>query len=279
MIIPDSLFLPLAEMNGVDVETMKEIMRSDDYLGGLPPREIMKLLVKTNMGKLNPITGECSYLSFGGKRDYYTGPDGYIRHGLRSGVTGMTFTEGKRNEDIYVTCKLSKGEHKYEVSEYLKENRVNNSKAWRDSPIKMLRHRAMQSAIRIACGIPGTPADEMEAIGAVAVPAEPQQMSRAQEALASLNSRATTDAFEQFVLMVGKKDPVQAKTLREECRLQVADGGWYVTATEAVSNLMDLESDAVKAWEEHHGPIVEVLSHSKAPMKIRATGRIEAKRA
>ena len=56
-------------------------------------------------------------------------------------------------------------------------------------------------------------------------------------------------------------------------------GGWYGTATEAVSNLMDLESDAVKAWEEHHGPIVEVLSHSRAPMKIRATGRIEAKRA
>ena len=270
MAIPDSLFEPLAAKCGTDVPNIKQVLRQPKFLGGCSEDQTRMLLLQVNASGLNPITGEASFLDFGGGRSLYCGPDGYIAHGLKSGVTGMTFTEGKRNDDVYVTCKLRKGNDDYEVTEYLRENKVNNSKAWRDSPFKMLRHRAMQSAIRIACGMPGTPADEMEAIGATV----PQTPTRVDEALAAIRG----SPMDNWVRILSGGDPEWARKLRNDSSLTADGPGFILKATSEIAQLCDDSPDLVEEFETAFGPITEIMAH-KASMKIRATGSIEAKSA
>ncbi len=133
--------------------------------------EFMSMCMVANTYNLNPILNEIyAFPAKGGHVVPIVGVDGWIKlMNSNPAFDGVEFEEG----DGYCTAKVYRKDraHPIAATEWLAEC-VGNTEPWRRWPRRMLRHKAMIQAARIAFGFAGIyDPDEGERIASVDVPA------------------------------------------------------------------------------------------------------------
>jgi phage recombination protein Bet len=167
----NALTVRMAESLEVDPAALATVLRQQVLANAKVPEVAAFLLVATQY-RLNPITKEIyAFPAKGGGIVPIVGVDGWIRlANSHPALDGMSFTEhrGEGGAVEAVTCHIHRKDraHPTEVTEYLAECR-GTTEPWKRWPIRMLRHKAMIQAIRIAFGFAGIyDPDEGERIAA-----------------------------------------------------------------------------------------------------------------
>lgn len=144
--------------------------------------EFTALVVVSNEYELNPLTKEIyAFKNKGGGIVPVVGVDGWIRIMNRQpDYDGIEFTDivDEKGELYAIEAVIyRKGlARPVRVTEYLDECR-RQTDPWRQSPKRMLRHRALIQCVRVAFGISGLPdPDETEVLEAVAYAIDPTPM-------------------------------------------------------------------------------------------------------
>ena len=102
----------------------------------------------------------------------------------------VTFTEDE-NGPVSATCAIYRKDREYptQVTEYMAECNT-GSPAWKKTPRRMLRHRAITQCIRIAFGVAGIHLpDEGQYIADGAEPEETPQLARARAKIAEADAQ------------------------------------------------------------------------------------------
>lgn len=153
----------------VDFEEFYAIMKANCFGNKNPSHAQMSaFMVLANQYKLNPLTKEIYAFPSGGGITPIIGIDGWLKIAHSSGkCTGITheLIMGENNEVIAVKCRVSRLDFDYptETVEFMSENR-RNSPTWKQSPVRMLKHRATAQAIRMAFNVNAMMEDEYEAM-------------------------------------------------------------------------------------------------------------------
>ena len=122
--------------------------------------QMTALLIVANQYGLNPFTKEIFAFPDKGGIVPVVGVDGWSRimnnHAQFDGME-FTFSEGSTTSEASCTCIIYRKDRSHPISatEYLAECRKDNSPAWKSHPRRMLRHKAMIQAARLAFGFSG----------------------------------------------------------------------------------------------------------------------------
>ena len=151
----NELVTVMAESHLMTRENFWHNLRSTVVPEGFSNEETMVFLaVAHNLG-LNPLANEIYAFKKGGKIMPMVGVDGWLRRANENpAFDGMDVTDNE--EDHSCTCTIWRKDrsHPVKITEYLAECRLDTG-PWTSHPRRMLRHRAIIQAIRIAFGSGG----------------------------------------------------------------------------------------------------------------------------
>jgi phage recombination protein Bet len=139
-----------------DGSGLTDILKATAFKSGtaVSDAQMTALLVVANQYGLNPFTKEIFAFPDKGGIVPVVGVDGWSRiMNNHPQFDGMEF----KFEDDSCTCVIYRKDRSHSISatEYLGECRRDNSPAWKSHPRRMLRHKAMIQAARLAFGFGG----------------------------------------------------------------------------------------------------------------------------
>jgi phage recombination protein Bet len=160
-----SLTSSLATSLGYSVEPAELManLKATVFKGGnqaISDAHMMQLLLISNQYGLNPWTKEIYAFPSNGGIQPIVGVDGWTKiinsHPQLDGVEFDFGGEFKQGGDGFVTCIIHRKDRSYpiKVTEYLAEC-MGSSAPWRSFPRRMLRHKALIQAARLAFGFSG----------------------------------------------------------------------------------------------------------------------------
>ncbi|WP_267390497.1 phage recombination protein Bet [Snodgrassella sp. B3088] len=130
-----------------------ETLKKTAFKGEVTNEQMTALLIVANQYKLNPWTSEIYAFPSNGGITPVVGVDGWARIiNANSQFDGMDF---EYNENS-CTCRIYRKDraHPVSVTEFMSECR-RNTQPWKTHPNRMLRHKAMIQAARLAFGFAG----------------------------------------------------------------------------------------------------------------------------
>lgn len=162
-------------------EELSSILKQTAFKSGtqVTDAQMTALLVVANQYGLNPFTKEIFAFPDKGGIVPVVGVDGWARimnnHPQFDGME-FTFSESSETTEASCTCTIYRKDRSHPVSatEYLAECKRDNSPAWKSHPRRMLRHKSMIQAARLAFGFGGI-YDQDEAERIVEVDVTPSQ--------------------------------------------------------------------------------------------------------
>lgn len=143
-------------------EELSSILKQTAFKSGtqVTDAQMTALLVVANQYGLNPFTKEIFAFPDKGGIVPVVGVDGWARimnnHAQFDGMD-FSFTEASDTTEASCTCNVYRKDRSHSISatEYLAECKRDNSPAWKSHPRRMLRHKAMIQAARLAFGFGG----------------------------------------------------------------------------------------------------------------------------
>ena len=176
--------------------------------------QVQALCLVAREYKLNPITRQIwAFPAQGGGIVPIVSVDGWFKmassHPDCAGIT-CEVTMDEHGKPVSATAKVHRKSWDFptEVTEYLSEV-SRNTKPWKDQPNRMLRHRAIVQAIRIAFGIGGIYEPDEAARFATSVPVEHKELDS--PTVAAMNKRidAVDEPLEERKRTIEVKAKVQ----------------------------------------------------------------------
>ena len=160
---------------------LADILKATAFKSGtqVTDAQMTALLVVANQYGLNPFTKEIFAFPDKGGIVPVVGVDGWARimnnHPQFDGME-FSFTESTDTTEASCTCTIHRKDRSHPVSatEFLAECKRDNSPAWKSHPRRMLRHKSMIQAARLAFGFGGI-YDQDEAERIVEVDITPRQ--------------------------------------------------------------------------------------------------------
>ena len=145
----------LGEAFGMEAKGQEliQILKSTAFKGQVSDAQMAALLVIANQYRLNPFTNEIYAFPSNGSIVPVVGVDGWARIINGNGqFDGMEFEQDAES----CTCKIYRKDrtHPVSVTEWMDECR-RNTQPWKSHPKRMLRHKAMIQAARLAFGFAG----------------------------------------------------------------------------------------------------------------------------
>lgn len=192
----NSVVIRMAERFGMDRQAFERTLMATVVPGGkASPEQVAAVLLVADQYHLNPLTKEIyAFPSKGGGIVPVVGVDGWIKlmneHPAADGVE-LVENNDEKGALISVTATVYRKDraHPIRVTEYFAEC-ARGTDPWRQSPRRMLRHKALIQGLRVAFGFSGIyEPDEAERI------VEAQQRERVIEASATTLS-SLTDTLE-----------------------------------------------------------------------------------
>jgi phage recombination protein Bet len=151
----------MAALYQFEPEEFKRVVKKTCMPGNATEEEFLLFLAAAHELKLNPLTREIFAFARpqGGGIQHIIAADGwYKKANEHPACNGMQCVEtfGAGGQLISSTATVHRKDRDYPtiITEYLKEN-ARNTDTWRSRPVRMLRHRALSQAIRIAFGFAG----------------------------------------------------------------------------------------------------------------------------
>jgi len=158
---PKGLMARFAEEHGLSVEAMYQTLAKTIFPTpkDATNEQIHALLIVADQYKLNPWTKEIfAFPAKGGGIVPIVGVDGWYRMvNSHPDCDGIQVTvEMQDGKPFSATCRIHRKSwsHPVELTEYLSECK-RNTDPWRNQPTRMLRHRAVVQAARVAFGFSG----------------------------------------------------------------------------------------------------------------------------
>lgn len=202
---------------------LADILKATAFKSGtqVTDAQMTALLVVANQYGLNPFTKEIFAFPDKGGIVPVVGVDGWARimnnHPQFDGME-FAFTESTDTTEASCTCTIHRKDRSHPVSatEFLAECKRDNSPAWKSHPRRMLRHKAMIQAARLAFGFGGIyDQDEAERITEIDItPRQPSPTSKpelptiTEDELATLCADKVNDEGE--IIKMGYKSLVQS---------------------------------------------------------------------
>lgn len=136
-----------------DGSGLLDTLKKTAFKGAVSDEQMTALLIVANQYKLNPWTSEIYAFPSNGSIVPVVGVDGWARiiNG-NSQFDGMEFEQDAES----CTCKIYRKDrsHPVSVTEFMEECK-RDTKPWKSHPRRMLRHKAMIQAARLAFGFAG----------------------------------------------------------------------------------------------------------------------------
>ena len=136
-----------------DGSGLLDTLKKTAFKGAVSDEQMTALLIVANQYKLNPWTSEIYAFPSNGSIVPVVGVDGWARiiNG-NSQFDGMEFEQDAES----CTCKVYRKDrsHPVSVTEFMEECK-RDTKPWKSHPRRMLRHKAMIQAARLAFGFAG----------------------------------------------------------------------------------------------------------------------------
>lgn len=156
-----SVLVRMADRFGVEADKMLGTLKATAFRGEVSNEQMMALLVVADQYGLNPWTREIyAFPGQGGAIVPVVGVDGWSRIiNTNPQFDGMDFEEGPiNNKEIpaWIECSIHRKDrsHPIKVKEYFAEC-YRDVAPWKSHPRRMLRHKAMIQAARLAFGFAG----------------------------------------------------------------------------------------------------------------------------
>lgn len=130
-----------------------ETLKKTAFKGAVTDEQMAALLIVANQYKLNPWTSEIYAFPSNGGITPVVGVDGWARIiNENPQFDGMDFEQDSES----CTCRIHRKDraHPVSVTEFMEECR-RNTQPWKSHPKRMLRHKAMIQAARLAFGFAG----------------------------------------------------------------------------------------------------------------------------
>lgn len=199
--------------------------------------QMTALLIVANQYGLNPFTREIFAFPDKGGIVPVVGVDGWSRiMNTHPQFDGMDFTSNENS----CTCIIFRKDrsHPTSATEYMDECKRDNSPAWKSHPRRMLRHKAMIQAARLAFGFTGIyDQDEAERLVEIDVTPKNQNKQIANKTLPLLDD----EAFE-------KKAAVWKKSMIE--KNETAEN--LLAFLQAKYSFTEDQIETIKSWEENN---------------------------
>jgi len=149
----------LSELVKVDQKELIDLLKKNS-LPNCSDAEFAFVVGLCNTYQLNPLTNEVCFLrTKGGRLIPYVEYDGWVKIANRQPeYNGVEFTENFDINGVFisVTCKIHlKEKHPTILTEYLSECQDKSKTPWIKYPIRMLRNKSFNQAIRTTFGISG----------------------------------------------------------------------------------------------------------------------------
>lgn len=166
-----------AQFNIGDGKGLSETLKCTAFKSNTPvtDEQMTALLIVANQYGLNPFTKEIFAFPDKGGIVPVVGVDGWSRIiNTHQQFDGMDF----KSDAESCTCVVYRKDRKHPicVTEYMDECRRDNAPAWKSHPRRMLRHKAMIQAARLAFGFTGI-YDQDEAERIVEIDVTPEKQS------------------------------------------------------------------------------------------------------
>lgn len=203
----NSVVIRMAERFGMDRVAFERTLMATVVPGGkATPEQVAAVLLVADQYHLNPLTKEIyAFPNRGGGIVPVVGVDGWIKlmneHPAADGVE-LVENNDEKGALISVTATVYRKDraHPIRVTEYFAEC-ARGTDPWRQSPRRMLRHKALIQGLRVAFGFSGIyEPDEAERI------VEAQQRERVIEASATTLSNLT-EVLEAQPVQVEEQQP------------------------------------------------------------------------
>lgn len=183
---------------------LSDILKATAFKSGtqVTDAQMTALLVVANQYGLNPFTKEIFAFPDKGGIVPVVGVDGWARimnnHPQFDGMD-FEFAESSNHTEASCTCKVYRKDRSHAVSatEYLVECKRDNSPAWKSHPRRMLRHKAMIQAARLAFGFGGI-YDQDEAERIVEVDRETGEIKNKRQTPQSAAAANQTDGYDEY---------------------------------------------------------------------------------
>jgi phage recombination protein Bet len=150
----------MADRWGMDADKFSAAIAKVAMPAGFSNEEFASCLMVANKYDLDPLTKQIYFMKTrGGGIQPIVSVDGWAhisnRHPAHDGMSFVDHVDDK-GKLISITCRIHRKDrtHPIEVTEYMAEC-AGASPAWKQTPARMLRHRAMMQCARYAYGIAG----------------------------------------------------------------------------------------------------------------------------
>lgn len=157
----NSVLVRMSSRYGVDADKMLTTLKATCFKGDVSNEQMMALLVVADQYDLNPWTKEIfAFPGQGGAIVPVVGVDGWSRiinsHPQFDGVDFMDGELNNRSIPTWIECRIHRKDrtHAVSVKEYFDEV-VRDTGPWKSHPRRMLRHKALIQAARLAFGFAG----------------------------------------------------------------------------------------------------------------------------
>lgn len=157
----DAFYHLAQQLNMTDSGEVYNILAKSVMAGAKKPEEIAAFAILCAQYRLNPFTKEVyAFPSKSGGIVPMVGIDGWLTLARNNpNFAGMShnYSEDKDGGDMWVECTIylkNAPEHPVTAREYMSDNK-RNTEPWKNSPRRMLKHRATIQAIRYALGYSG----------------------------------------------------------------------------------------------------------------------------
>lgn len=196
-----SILAKMADRFSVEPNKLLDTLKATAFKGQVSNEQMISLLIVADQYGLNPFTREIYAFPDKGGIVPVIGVDGWARIiNEHPQMDGMTFAFDGDGANLSCTCVIFRKDrqHPIEVTEYLDECRRETG-PWKSHPRRMLRHKAMVQAARLAFGFAGIH-DEDEAqrivhMGAVdEVPKTADRLAAVRSAVSAEEKREVIDA-------------------------------------------------------------------------------------
>lgn len=153
--VPTSALSAMAARIGADPEELMETLKQGVFKDA-KPAEFQALVLTAQEYQLNPILKELyAFPAKGGGIVPIVSIDGWLKIINRQpNLDGLKVEFSADGEEAKCTINIKDREHPVVVTEYLSECR-RNTEPWKQMPKRMLRHKAIIQAARVAFGIGG----------------------------------------------------------------------------------------------------------------------------
>lgn len=162
---PPSLLAKMASRYSVEPSKMLATLKATAFKGDVSNEQLMALLIVADQYHLNPWTKEIYAFPDKGGIVPVIGVDGWSRIiNEHPQFDGVTFDYDAQENSCTCVIYRKDRQHPIEVTEYLSECK-RETQPWKSHPRRMLRHKALVQAARLAFGFAGVyDPDEAERI-------------------------------------------------------------------------------------------------------------------